>query len=345
MKNNRLMDLAKLLKLSIDPCKSFQYSLKQSLLKGINVMEDPIFSSILHTMQLNQFLNIKKKTRILLPESCVLIGVVDPTGTLKHNEIFVQTRRDNFSIHNSFGYQNANRANRLEHLDAINQLDSISEIIEGDVLVTRNPCVHPGDIRRLTCVDKPELRYLYNVVVFSSEGERPQCNMMSGGDLDGDIYFITWDKELLSYVKLENIEEPADYSKNEILKEKPDSEGIADYICFYLQRDVLGVVSNLWLQLSDYYGQRGPCHDDCKTLAHLCSVAVDFAKHGECVSKENFDYLQKKVEMFPDFMEREQSKTYQSTGVLGRLYRELSGDESLEQFVENDWKFSIRVEY
>lgn len=52
-------------------------------------MSDPILSSILHSMQLNQFINLKKKARILLPDSCVLIGVVDPTGTLEENEIFV----------------------------------------------------------------------------------------------------------------------------------------------------------------------------------------------------------------------------------------------------------------
>ena len=42
-------------------------------------------------------MSMRKKCRILLPESCVLIGIVDPTGTLEADEIFVQIRRDNFS--------------------------------------------------------------------------------------------------------------------------------------------------------------------------------------------------------------------------------------------------------
>lgn len=115
--------------------------------------------------------------------------------------------------------------------------------------------------------------------------------MMSGGDLDGDTFFVTWDKELLEYVLPESIVEPADYSKGEILKEKPESEDISDYICFYLQRDCLGTISNLWMQLADLRGQKGPCSEDCQTLAHLCSVAVDFAKHGECVSNSNYEHI------------------------------------------------------
>lgn len=60
-------------------------------------------------------------------------------------------------------------------------------------MVTRNPCLHPGDIRILKAVEKDELKHLSNVIVFSSKGYRPVCNMMAGGDLDGDVYFVCWD--------------------------------------------------------------------------------------------------------------------------------------------------------
>lgn len=33
----------------------------------------------------------------MIPESCTLIGIVDETGLLEENEVFVQIRRDNFS--------------------------------------------------------------------------------------------------------------------------------------------------------------------------------------------------------------------------------------------------------
>jgi RNA-dependent RNA polymerase len=74
-----------------------------------------------------------------------------------------------------------------------------SKILEGNILMSRNPCTHPGDIRMLTAVGShPEFDHLVNVVVFPSTGDRPLCNMMSGGDLDGDVYFVCWDQAILA---------------------------------------------------------------------------------------------------------------------------------------------------
>ena len=79
-------------------------------------------------------------------------------------------------------------------------------------MVTRCPCLHPGDIRILQGVDKPQLSNLFNVVVFSSKGSRPACNMMAGGDLDGDVYFVSWDEYLVKEcLKPDQIMPPATY--------------------------------------------------------------------------------------------------------------------------------------
>ena len=81
---------------------------------------------------------------------------------------------------------------------------NISHIV-GDVLVTKNPCGNKGDIRLLRAIGKnhpayPKLKHLVNVLVFSQEGERPNENMMSGGDLDGDVYMVIWDKVIIENV-------------------------------------------------------------------------------------------------------------------------------------------------
>jgi hypothetical protein len=40
-------------------------------------------------MQLSQYLNLKKKARIIVKDSCVLIGVIDDQGILEEGEVFV----------------------------------------------------------------------------------------------------------------------------------------------------------------------------------------------------------------------------------------------------------------
>ena len=87
---------------------------------------------------------------------------------------------------------------------------------DGKVLITKNPCVHPGDIRKVSTLTRekdPErfnkLSHLYNVIVFPTKGSRPLQNMMSAGDLDGDVYMVIWEKELVNDVADEEIQEPA----------------------------------------------------------------------------------------------------------------------------------------
>lgn len=47
-----------------------------------------------------------------------------------------------------------------------------SLIEPGRICVTKNPCLYPGDIRMLECIDVPGLRHLVNVVVFPQHGAR-----------------------------------------------------------------------------------------------------------------------------------------------------------------------------
>lgn len=228
-------------------------------------------------------------------------------------------------------------------------MDGNQEILIGDLMVTRNPCLHPGDIRVLTAVNRPELSHLYNVVVFSSKGTRPMCNMMAGGDLDGDVYFVCWDDQLMGLnLRKEMVKEPAKYEKPKFLTEKPDGDALADYFVFYLERDVLGKIANLHLALSDQYGREGPMHEDCIYLSHLASVAVDFAKHGECVSKESYLHLEKMIEQWPDFFEKLTMNfrtCRESEGILGILYRSISCAKPMEEFQLQDYKSSVLLDY
>lgn len=108
----------------------------------------------------------EQKCRISIPESRFLFGVCDPTakdgftGRLKEGECFIRITRD---------------GDGRPHT-----------IINTDVLVTRNPCLHPGDLQKFRAVDVPEFSHLVDCIVFTTQGKRPSADLMSGGDLDGD---------------------------------------------------------------------------------------------------------------------------------------------------------------
>ena len=58
--------------------------------------------------------------------------------------------------------------------------------------------------------------------------------MMSAGDLDGDVYFVCWDQELISYLNVDLMHSHGKAFKLPSKVPKPKTENIADYFLFYL---------------------------------------------------------------------------------------------------------------
>jgi RNA-dependent RNA polymerase len=109
------------------------------------------------------------------------------------------------------------------------------ETLSGKVIVTKNPCSHPGDIRLLTAIGRDDERFLdlsifCNVVVFPCKGYRPESHKMSGGDLDGDVYMVIWDETLTGSLTPDQIKPPACYKKfvEDKDDEKKDNVDIVD---------------------------------------------------------------------------------------------------------------------
>ena len=130
------------------------------LLDGIEPARAQV--SRLINQEFNKLLNAKaeQKCRIMIPKSRLLFGVCDSRAVLKEGECAVKVTMDG---------------------------DGQPMALKGmEILVTRNPCLHPGDLQKFSVVDKPELSHLTDCIVFPVRGRRPSADMMSGGDLDGD---------------------------------------------------------------------------------------------------------------------------------------------------------------
>ena len=102
----------------------------------------------------------EQRCRIFIPQSRLIFGVCDPRNVLKDGECAVRVTMDG---------------------------DGAPRTIVGtEVLVTRNPCLHPGDLQKFKAVQHDELSHLVDCIVFPTQGRRPSADLMSGGDLDGD---------------------------------------------------------------------------------------------------------------------------------------------------------------
>lgn len=168
--------------------------------------------------------------------------------------------------------------------------------------------------RLLEAVDIPELHHLTNVLVFPTCGTRPHPDEIGGGDLDGDRYFVTWDKVLTHFTPFH----PMDYSSAapkatlETLASNPVPQ-LVDYFLNSIFKANLGEISNCYLTFADQFGATSKT---CLELAELHSRAVDAPKTGDFVQIPSG----LRPRSTPHFMEKSTGVSYRSKGVLGQLY-------------------------
>ena len=154
------------------------------------------------------------------------------------------------------------------------------QIITGNVVITRSPALHPGDVQCVSAVDVPPgspLRALHNVVVFSSHGERDLPSQLSGGDLDGDLYNIIYDNSL--YPK--RLAQAADYPTPTPIDigRTVERSDMTDFFIKFMENDNLGLIATLHQIMADQRPM-GTFDPVCIALAELHSTAVDFSKTG-----------------------------------------------------------------
>ncbi|CAG2100088.1 unnamed protein product [Medioppia subpectinata] len=266
------------------------------LANGISFLTEPIFRQILDCLIPHRIRELKSKARIKVPmnRGRIAFGVLDETGSLEYGQIYA----------------------KLSHVDKDGIPCGNYFELEGQVMVTKFPCLHPGDVRKLTAVNIPALSHIRDCLVFPAKGARPHSDEMAGSDLDGDEYAIFWNSDLI--FKGENIAAmhfPT--GKSQELDHKAEVEDILDFYCEYLLSNNVGLIANAYLANADLQ-EKGIFSPVCMSLAIKYCVALDFAKTGivEPIDRKE------KPKLYPDFMEKViEKKTYLSKRVLGRMYR------------------------
>ncbi|KAL2900494.1 RNA-dependent RNA polymerase 2 [Bienertia sinuspersici] len=278
-------------------------TLVKMLRHGFEPNEEPYLLMMLRAYLESQLSDLRGRCRIYVPKGRVLLGCLDETGILDYGQVFVRLTL---------------RKTELDNLDlnVFQKLDEKTAILKGKVVVTKNPCLHPGDVRVLEAVYEVALeeKGLIDCLIFPQKGERPHPNECSGGDLDGDLYFISWDEKIIPPKTVA----PMDYTacRPRIMDHDVTMEEIQRFFVDYMISDTLGTISTAHLVLADREPEKA-LSPKCLRLAELHSMAVDFAKTGAPAEMPNV----LKPKEYPDFMERWDRPTYKSKGILGKLYR------------------------
>ena len=230
---------------------------------GFMDSQEPFMWSLLRLWKSWSMKALKEKTRIIVEDGAFVLGCVDETGILQGQ---MQELRKTGSGRGD-GKQDG-----LPQIFL--QIPCPSDpghyvVVRGKCLVGRNPSLHPGDIRVVQAVDVPELRHLKDVVVFPQTGYRDIPSMCSGGDLDGDDFFVIWNEDLLPR---ETDYPPMDYTGPRAQEtDNITIESLQQFFVLYMQNDSLAQIAHAHLAWADSLPEHAK-DQTCK-----CSIAQAFS--------------------------------------------------------------------
>jgi len=229
--------------------------------KGLDYRHHGFLKSALELTLRRDLRALKHKGRIGVRKGITLIGVMDETGELQERQVYVTYD----------GWEEG-------------RLDVDPPPEDGPVIVTRSPAMHPGDFQMVSNKRPPKsshLAMLRNCIVFSKKGKRDLPSQLAGSDLDGDLYHIIWDPEVVINATI------SPYEAAEYKKAKPVDLGrpvelhdMSDWLVDFMQNDNLRQIATAHMILAD---RVGTMHPKCLDLAELHSDAVDYSKSGKPV--------------------------------------------------------------
>lgn len=225
---------------------------------GLSLINEPLISRMLNYLVAYRLNELKSKARIQLPycNGRVGFGVIDEKQVLQSGEIFFQ----------------------YSELDSDGLPTGKYLILEGEVMVTKFPCLSLGDVRKFKAVDIPKLYNIKDCIVFPTKGDRPHTDEMGGSDLDGDEYAIFWKTDLIfpgeNYKPMDFISQNSPELNHDI-----NLNDIVEFYCDFVLNNNIGQVANCHLMFSDFHPE-GLKSKECEELAIKYSVSLDYQKNG-----------------------------------------------------------------
>lgn len=270
-----------------DPSKPPTATLKEKIKKELS----KIVFQLWETLGVPKDLCERYKTESVVPDRrnhAWLVGVADPTGSLPPDTIFVP---------------------------GLNQQGPY------DIFVTRMPCTAREDGRKFRAItQKPpgmstdDWKWLNNmqfgVIIFSN----PRPGMMSiperisNGDLDGDLYLVCWDKEVVDSMTraLPLVDQPAE-DDGKLSTVPCDPEWFRKAQQIHLEKlrpeynHLVGALYRLAEKIADKDESGRPLdHPDVRALFRAYNVALEYTKHGNpvCVPKHLIKELKEDLHPF-----------------------------------------------
>ncbi|KAK3399196.1 RNA dependent RNA polymerase-domain-containing protein [Sordaria brevicollis] len=240
---------------------------------GFDPKKQMFLQDIAWDLQKRKCDTLKSKLNIRVGRSAYIYMIADFWNVLEENEVHV-------------GFSNKFR----------DEEESFTLLSDCDVLVARSPAHFPSDIQRVRAVFKPELHSLKDVIIFSTKGDIPLAQKLSGGDYDGDMAWVCWDPEIVDgFVNAEMPKEP-DLSKylrkdkttfkqlmaargaSPEAKEQTTYDMIQKSFHFAMQPNYLGVCTNYKERLC--YQYNSVSNEPAIILSSLVGNLVDQSKQG-----------------------------------------------------------------
>ncbi|KAL2161801.1 hypothetical protein VTH06DRAFT_7585 [Thermothelomyces fergusii] len=256
---------------------------------GFDPRSQEYVRKLAYELQKQKCETLKTKLNIRVGRSAYIYMVVDFWGVLEENEVHV-----GFSSKFTDEVEGA----------------SYTLLADCDVLVARSPAHFVSDIQKVRAVFKPELHALKDVIVFSTKGNGPLADKLSGGDYDGDFAWVCWDPEIVD--NFENAEVPAEPDLSAYLgKDKTTldelvqrtgktgrralHDAVYDMIGksfqFALQPSFLGICTNYKERLCYY--SNSVSDEGAILLSSLLGKLVDQSKQGIIFTEDSWKQLRR----------------------------------------------------